>query len=375
MDKQQKIGLALSGGGVRAMAYHCGVLRWLADNNQLENIAHISSVSGGSLFTGLLFVLNNWRWPSSGEYLKFVLPQIKKILQKMDLQRTAIKRLLYPSNWRFILSRANVLAQTIEHDWGVIGNLSDLPANPVWSVNGTTAENGRRFRFKRSECGDYELGYADSANFKIADAMAVSAAFPVGIGPFVINTTDYKWRKRDRWDADIRTEKFVTLPYSKLHLYDGGVYDNLGIEPLFDTGQQRYKGDIKFVVVSDAGKPLVRTSPGWILSPFRAKRIADIALDQTRSLRVRPFVNYIIANKSKGLYMQLGSNPLDRIRKYAGDNELTANQLLEEKWLSDDEIRVAISYRTNLRKLTTRNFDILEQHGYETARWNDLMFL
>ena len=357
------------------MAYHCGVLRWLAENNQIENIAHISSVSGGSLFTGLLFILNNRRRPSSGEYLKIVLPQIKKILQKMDLQRTAIKRLLFPSNWRFMLSRANVLAQTIEHDWGVIGNLSDLPANPVWSVNGTTAENGRRFRFKRSECGDYEMGYADSANFKIADAMAVSAAFPVGIGPFVINSTDFKWRKRDGWNADISTEKFVTLPYSKLHLYDGGVYDNLGIEPLFDVGQQCYKGEINFVVVSDAGKPLVRSSPGWILNPFRAKRIADIALDQTRSLRVRSFVNYIVANKSKGLYMQLGSNPLDRIRKYAGENELTANQLLDEKWLSDDDINLTINYRTDLRKLTARNFDILEQHGYETARWNDLMFL
>ena len=374
MDTQQKLGLALSGGGVRAIAYHCGVLRWLAENHQLENITHISSVSGGSLFTGLLFILNNRRWPTSGEYLKIVLPQIKKILQKMDLQRTAIKRLLFPSNWRFLLSRANVLAQTIEHDWGVKGNLSDLPANPVWSVNGTTAENGRRFRFKRSECGDYELGYADSAYFKIADAMAVSAAFPVGIGPFVINSTDFKWRKRHGWNADISTEKFVTLPYSKLHLYDGGVYDNLGIEPLFDVGQQCYKGDVSFVVVSDAGKPLVRASPGWILNPFRAKRIADIALDQTRSLRVRSFVNYIVANKSKGLYMQLGSNPLDRIRKYAGVNKLTANQLLEEKWLSDDEIRMVISYRTDLRKLTTRNFDILEQHGYETARWNDLMF-
>ena len=47
--------------------------------------------------------------------------------------------------------------------------------------------------------------------------------------------------------------------------------------------------------------------------------------------------------------MQLGSNPLDRIRKYAGVNELTANQLLEEKWLSDDEIRIGykLPYRSS----------------------------
>ena len=101
MNEQLKIGLALSGGGIRAMAYHCGLLRWFAENEKLENIVHISSVSGGSLLTGLLFILNDKQWPSSNEYLKFISPEIKKILQKMDLQSSAIKRLLYPS----VLSR------------------------------------------------------------------------------------------------------------------------------------------------------------------------------------------------------------------------------------------------------------------------------
>ena len=372
MKKQQKIGLALSGGGIRAMTYHCGVLRWLSENNQLENIVHISSVSGGSLFTGLLFMLSNWRWPTSSHYSALIVPRMKQLLIEKDLQCSAIKRLSYPKNWRFILSRANVLAQTIENHWGVKGNLNDLPTNPVWSVNGTTAENGRRFRFKRTECGDYELGYADSANIKIADAMAVSAAFPIGIGPFVIKTSDFEWRKRDDWN--VGHEKLITPQYPKLHLYDGGVYDNLGIEPLFDVGEQKNKGDINFVVVSDASKPLERISPGWILSPFRAKRIADIALEQTRALRVRSFVNFIKTNKSAGLYLQLGARPINRIRKYANQNELSASRLLEEKWLSNDEIDVAVRYRTDIRQLTIRDYEILEQHGYETAKWNDLLF-
>ena len=67
--------------------------------------------------------------------------------------------------------------------------LADLPEVPVWSINGTTAETGRRFRFKRTAVGDYELGYAEAAKFKVADTMAISAAFPGLIGPFVIQNS------------------------------------------------------------------------------------------------------------------------------------------------------------------------------------------
>ena len=44
-----KIGLALSGGGFRATIYHLGVLARLAEQNRLEEVTFISTVSGGSL--------------------------------------------------------------------------------------------------------------------------------------------------------------------------------------------------------------------------------------------------------------------------------------------------------------------------------------
>lgn len=54
-DTDTKIGIALSGGGVRAAAFHAGVLKRLAERGLLEHVAHVSTVSGGSLFTGLVF--------------------------------------------------------------------------------------------------------------------------------------------------------------------------------------------------------------------------------------------------------------------------------------------------------------------------------
>ena len=45
----KKIGLALSGGGYRAAAYHIGALRALHKLGVLDKVDVISSVSGGSI--------------------------------------------------------------------------------------------------------------------------------------------------------------------------------------------------------------------------------------------------------------------------------------------------------------------------------------
>ena len=52
------IGLALSGGGFRATLYHLGVLRYLRDAQVLNQVSHITSVSGGSIMAAHLVL--NW---------------------------------------------------------------------------------------------------------------------------------------------------------------------------------------------------------------------------------------------------------------------------------------------------------------------------
>ena len=48
-----RIGLALSGGGSRAMAFHLGCLRALNDYGLLTSVSTLSSVSGGSVIAAL----------------------------------------------------------------------------------------------------------------------------------------------------------------------------------------------------------------------------------------------------------------------------------------------------------------------------------
>ena len=57
MIKKHKIGLALSGGGYRAAAYHIGTMRALHKLGILNEVDIISSVSGGSI-TAAYYVLN-----------------------------------------------------------------------------------------------------------------------------------------------------------------------------------------------------------------------------------------------------------------------------------------------------------------------------
>jgi NTE family protein len=372
---EQTIGIALSGGGVRASVFHAGVLRYLAEQTRLEDVVHISSVSGGSLFTGLVFRLADYHWPSSDAYLTRVLPQVRKALTTKSLQLSAISRLvLNPLNWRFILTRANVLSQTIRSAWDIKANLSELDINPVWTINCTTAENGRRFRFKNCTMGDYELGYTSAKSFDLAEAMAISAAFPGGIGPLAIKTGCLPWKKSKDWEAN--NPELYDFPYKSLHLYDGGLYDNLGLEPLFDTAHQRIKKDeslksaINFLLVSDAGAPLARQSIPNPLNPCRFKRIADITMDQCRALRIRPFVNYLQNNPALGAYVGIGANAVPLIEKHAKINDAISRELLCQEWLSLEEVRLAADYSTDLGKLSLSMFDTIERHGYETAKWN-----
>ena len=69
--------------------------------------------------------------------------------------------------------------------------------------------------------------------------MATSAAYPGIIGPLRIRAKDLTWRAHER-HAD-GNAKALSIPLNAIHLYDGGIYDNLGMEPLFDVGKQRIK--------------------------------------------------------------------------------------------------------------------------------------
>ena len=131
------------------MSFHSGVLKYLAEQNLLEDISRISTVSGGSLLVGLVLRANEFEWPTSKQFLAHVLPNIRETMCETNIQLESLYQLLKPNNWRFIFTRSNLLASAIKQKWQINERLSDLPDYPEWSINGTTAETGKRFRFKK----------------------------------------------------------------------------------------------------------------------------------------------------------------------------------------------------------------------------------
>lgn len=91
--EQMHIGLALSGGGMRAAIYHLGVLRYLAQQGLMGRVSHISTVSGASICMGLIYACNANQWPSDTQFLERVLPAVKKCITQKDIQWHALLRL------------------------------------------------------------------------------------------------------------------------------------------------------------------------------------------------------------------------------------------------------------------------------------------
>ena len=328
------------------MVFHLGVMKYLAERGLLENVDRISTVSGGSLLVGLLLQQNQMRWPTSEQFLARSNPTLRESLCARSLQWGAARQLLNPLNWRFLLSRANLLARALQREWQVKGALADLPAEPEWSINGTTAENGKRFRFKRYDIGDYTLGYAPAERFPLASALAVSAAFPGGFGPLTLDARRFEWRRRP-WGAPMEETVPVEPVFQRLHLYDGGVYDNMGLEPFFDGGRKESKVGPSYIICSDAGAPLASGFEMGPLNVFRLARVADIMSDQARALRVRAFVDWIKTQPSAGAYMSISMSSTN-------DSPCASAQH-------------ASKFPTTLRRLTVEEFDQLVSHGYGVA--------
>jgi NTE family protein len=363
--QELKIGLALSGGGMRAAVFHLGVLGRLAAEGVLENVEFVSTVSGGSLGTGLVYTIAGNRWPASDEYFGAVVPEAKRLLTTVDIQRVSLLRLL-GRPWR-LLSRgwANVLAEVLRSEWGVRGRVNELPSNPRWIINATSYESGKNWRFAPRRMGDYLTGHVFEPPVPVADAMAASAGYPMLIGFLVLETADYAW---ERYLDGSTSETESAVPgLRRVHLWDGGVYDNLGVEALFKPGRKwRLRDGCNFLVVSDASGAL---GPERRYRVYRqARRLLSIAMDQVRSLRVRMIFDHFLAAPGSGVYLMMGRSAQTALRE-AGLSTAEI-EAIATGCLPDEEVEQAALFPTTLRRVKEKDFDRLYRHGWEAADCN-----
>jgi NTE family protein len=321
-----RIGLALSGGGIRAAVFHLGVLQYLAEAGVWGQIANISSVSGASLAMGIILAAAGNRWPNESEFLQNIQPTIRTRILQNNIQAAALRRLPFsPKYWRH---RVHLLAKMLEEKWDIRGNIQDLPAYPYWEINCTTFETGNNFRIRRDYMGDSAIGYVQNPRLPISHMIAASAAFPVLIGPYILETADLRWTKDKHGKGP---------PVSVSHhytLWDGGVYDNLGIAPLYTTGRGLDK-EIDFLVVSNASAFAGHQRRRGNISIANLRRLLDISMNQVDVLRSRQVLASVVGS-GRGVYIKIG-----------------------DMWGH---------YTTTLNAPTPQDYDQLLRHGYKNAK-------
>lgn len=389
-EPRRRIGLALSGGGIRAAIFHLGVLRYLAEQRLLGSVVYLSTVSGGSLLAGLLFKHNGFKWSSSDDMGHRLHACLKRVLLGKDLQSSYAQRvLLLPWNWRRFAHRADIMADAIRAVWDIKEPLSALPDRPVWAINATTMETGRRWRFRGDEAtpgaqatfemGDGVVGYTEAGDFPLANAMATSAAFPGGISPLLVPTGGRTW-KRPNYKQPGHPLQEVQPLYAAYHLADGGVYDNLGLEPLFDAspmtiratshqGNKHPEPRCDYLLVSDAGMPF-GVKPWSDLSQLLglSKRTADIMDSQSRNLRVRGLAGAFQRKQCAGLLMRISQSAAAAKKTAEQEGNPRASEVNPDEYFSPATVKQVADYKTTLHCPTETDFQRIEEHGYQTAK-------
>jgi NTE family protein len=295
-------GLAMSGGGFRATLFHAGSLWRLNELGLMKSLKRISSVSGGSITSGVLALA----WPKLDFDAKGVAKNFEALvvqplrrLCSFDIDTRAIAKAFWPGQHAWEKLR-DAYDEYLFHG----AKLADLPEDPMFIFNAVNLRTGRLFRFTKKYLADYRIGLIDTAQVPspgntVSMAVAASSGFPPVFAPLSFQTDPSHWQHVEGADLAGNPEYCKTM-----NLADGGVYDNLGIEPIWKR--------CKTVLISNAGKPFeygVEVGSVPVAAELRLMmRVLDITMDQVGGLRLRDVVEDYESGKHLGAYWGIDSD-------------------------------------------------------------------
>lgn len=281
-----EIALALSGGGFRATLFHLGTLQRLNELGLLARLSRISCVSGGSIIGGVLAKawapLTKGGW-SQAAFNEHVSGPIRSFCgRNVDAWAIGEGALLPGTTASDVITRAYR-----DHLFDGFA-LADLPAGLEFIFNATNLQTGRLVRFTRDHIRDHSIGSIEHPKLDLATVVAASSAFPPFLSPLTIDAPGhFEPLKGAVHSGDPRYTK-------RLYLTDGGVYDNLGLEPVWKSGGT--------VLVSDAGAPFQFVGEVETDWPRQTLRALDVATDQARGLRKRWLIDRYVRRELAGCY-------------------------------------------------------------------------
>lgn len=268
-------GLCLSGGGYRAMLFHVGSLWRLYEIGLLAECTRITSVSGGSITAavlGLTWNKLNVTRPDVSRFVQHVVTPIRGLAEETIDRPAVLKGLILPG------SVSGYLEDYYNKYLFGGATLQDLPDTPRFFFLATNLQSGALFKFSKLYMSDYRVGIIPDPMLPIAKAVTASSSFPPVLSPTMLHFNEKDVRPC-RWAGeDLHRPPYTT----EVELTDGGVYDNMGLEPL-----KRFK---RILVSDGGGKTQAEEDPdnNWA---GHAYRVLDVVDDQNRSRRKIQIMN------------------------------------------------------------------------------------
>jgi NTE family protein len=244
--------LTFSGGGTRAAAFSYGVLKALAEvqvmidgekRRIVDEVDVISSVSGGS-FTAAYY----------GVFGDRIFEDFETRFLKHDVQKDLTFRVFSPLNWfklgSLYYDRSDLAAEYYDELLFENKTFSDFdrPGGLMIAINATDAALGSQFTFSGSQFAPI---CTDLATFPVSRAVAASSAVPGVFSSIILRnhagSCDFAvppWtmdaiQKRSKTRRYVYAKRLLayldTNKYPYIHLFDGGISDNLGIRTIINS--------------------------------------------------------------------------------------------------------------------------------------------
>jgi NTE family protein len=296
------IGLCLSGGGFRAVLFHLGAFVRLNELGLLSQIERIASVSGGSIAAGALAV----GWDKLTFDARGVATNLEEVVADPLLRLTRIRMDIPAIALGLVpfVHASRVVSWIYDRVLFHGKTLQDLPASPRFSFTATSLQSGTLWRFARDYAADWRVGRWERPELSLASAVGASASFPPYLSPAYIDVP--LGAIVAQAGADLCRE-----PYTRrLCLTDGGIYDNLGLEPVW----KRYRT----ILVSDGGavtqpSPVPRSR--WLAQTMRTM---NIGLQQGINMRRRVLLGLQVTGERDVAYWGIA----EPVESYGRENPL-----------------------------------------------------
>lgn len=247
-DPSLLVAVTLSGGGARAAAFGFGVLtamqqaryQWKGrDTNLLNATDVISGVSGGSIMAAYY-----------AAYGIEGLPRFEDAFLRQNFQNSLIRQTLRQGNLVDLSSpwigRSHLLARRLDDLFGgmTFGDVERRPRHPQLYITATDMSLGSGFEFTRNQ---FDLICSDLSSVPLSFAVASSSAVPLLLSPMTLRNYADRCESKQAAQSASRADGFRARLYKAhertyldverrpyIHLVDGGLADNLGVQRLLD---------------------------------------------------------------------------------------------------------------------------------------------